>query len=936
MRAQLLDSMDLERERGITIKAQAVRVFYEAKNGETYQLHLIDTPGHVDFTYEVSRSLAACEGALLVVDASQGVEAQTVANTYLAVDSGLELIPTLNKIDLPGAEPERVAEEIADLIGEDPHEVRRISAKTGEGVADVLEELVARVPPPHGDPDAAPRALIFDSEYDQYRGVIAYIRVVDGTFTKGEAIAAMAAGTQADVDDIGFFTPAMTPAEKLSAGEVGYLITGIKDVGSLPVGDTLTTRANPASEALPGYRDVKPMVFCGLFPIESNQFEELRDALEKLSLNDAALFWEPENSDALGFGFRCGFLGLLHMDIVRERLEREYDVDLMATMPSVEFEITLTDGSELTVHNPSDMPDPARIDEVREPMVRASILAPKEHIGQIMELCQERRGEHQGMHFLSAERVQVTYDLPLAEIVLDFFDQLKSRTRGYASLDYEPIGMQPSDMVKLDVLLAGDPVDALSMIVHRDKAYEAGRGLVDRLRKRIPRQQYDVPIQAAVGAKIIARETVKAFRKDVTAKCYGGDISRKRKLLERQKEGKRRMKQVGRIEVPQDAFLAVLELDGDSQASERQRRLGRGWVRARRDFRKPSCLAIGYRWQGRTPGGIPPRRPEPQPYPAAVDYGRRARRVREIRPGHVVLRRLDRGRDVVPVVVLRLVRRRWRVLALARRVVGRDRDLGRGRLGRRRRLWRRGRLRRRARVGGGARLGRDRRLRRGGGLGGGGGLGCRLRRGRGRGRRPGAGTTGLTRRARGDRPLGRRDVRVVGRQRGRHRPVGVGDRNRSGDGRGGGGERDHRRGQHGRRGAHARPALSDWGRGTVATEAAARGVAAARLAAAGGAGRRAARRRRAVELGERVARRLQRIVVGGARPAAGRLALDLRARLGVGRAELDVALAIANQPVRPVSEIHEGIDQRHQQQRHRDQPTENVEGREHLQAPAHV
>jgi GTP-binding protein LepA len=563
MRAQLLDSMDLERERGITIKAQAVRVFYEARDGETYQLHLIDTPGHVDFTYEVSRSLAACEGALLVVDASQGVEAQTVANTYLAVDSGLELIPTLNKIDLPGAEPERVAEEIADLIGEDPHEVRRISAKTGDGVADVLEELVARVPPPHGDPDAPPRALIFDSEYDQYRGVIAYIRVVDGAFTKGEAIAAMAAGTQADVDDIGFFTPAMAPADKLSAGEVGYLITGIKDVGSLPVGDTLTTRANPAKEPLPGYRDVKPMVFCGLFPIESNQFEELRDALEKLSLNDAALFWEPENSDALGFGFRCGFLGLLHMDIVRERLEREYDVDLMATMPSVEFELTLTDGTELTVHNPSDMPDPARIEEVREPMVRASILAPKEHIGQIMELCQERRGEHQGMHFLSAERVQVTYDLPLAEIVLDFFDQLKSRTRGYASLDYEPIGMKASDMVKLDVLLAGDPVDALSMIVHRDKAYEAGKGLVERLRKRIPRQQYDVPIQAAVGAKIIARETVKAYRKDVTAKCYGGDISRKRKLLERQKEGKRRMKQVGRIEVPQDAFLAVLELDGD-------------------------------------------------------------------------------------------------------------------------------------------------------------------------------------------------------------------------------------------------------------------------------------------------------------------------------------------------------------------------------------
>jgi len=560
MRAQLLDSMDLERERGITIKAQAVRVFYEARDGETYQLHLIDTPGHVDFTYEVSRSLAACEGALLVVDASQGVEAQTVANTYLAVDAGLELIPCLNKVDLPGAEPERVAQEVSELIGEDPDAVRRISAKTGEGVADVLEELVARVPAPRGDAAAPPRALIFDSEYDQYRGVIAYIRVVDGEFTKGEAIHAMAAATEAEIDDIGFFTPAQTPADKLGAGEVGYLITGIKDVTRLRVGDTLTTKANPAREALPGYRDVKPMVFCGLFPIDSDDYPDLRDALEKLSLNDAALTWEPETSDALGFGFRCGFLGLLHMDIVRERLEREYDLELMATMPSVEFELTLTDGTIVPVHNPTDMPDPARIAEVREPYVRASILCPKDQIGAVMELCQERRGEHQGMHFLSAERVQIVYDLPLAEIVLDFFDQLKSRTRGYASLDYDPIGLRPSALVKLDVLLAGDPVDALSMIVHRDKAYEQGRTLAERLRAKIPRQQYDVPIQAAVGAKIIARETVKAYRKDVTAKCYGGDISRKRKLLEKQKEGKRRMKQVGRIEVPQDAFLAVLEL----------------------------------------------------------------------------------------------------------------------------------------------------------------------------------------------------------------------------------------------------------------------------------------------------------------------------------------------------------------------------------------
>jgi GTP-binding protein LepA len=566
MRAQVLDSMDLERERGITIKAQAVRVYYSARNGETYQLHLIDTPGHVDFTYEVSRSLAACEGALLVVDASQGVEAQTLANTYLAVDAGLELIPCLNKIDLPGAEPERVAEEVAELLGEPADSILRISGKTGEGVEDVLEELVAKVPPPRGDLDAAPRALIFDSEFDQYRGVIAYIRVVDGTFKKGEAIRAMAAGTQADIDDIGFFTPAMRSADELHAGEVGFLITGIKDVTKLRVGDTLTTKASRATEPVPGYREVKPMVFCGLFPIDSDDYPDLRDALEKLTLNDAALTWEPETSDALGFGFRVGFLGLLHMDIVRERLEREYDLDLLATMPSVGFEVTLTNGEELEVHAPSDMPDPARIAEVREPYIRASILTPKAYVGQVMELAQERRGEHAGMHYLSADRVQLTYDLPLGEIVLDFFDQLKSRTRGYASLDYEIIGMRPSDLVKLEVLLAGDPVDALSMLVHRDKAYGFGRTLTEKLRAKIPRQQYDVPIQAAIGSNIIARETVKAYRKDVTSKCYGGDISRKRKLLERQKEGKKRMKQVGRVEVPQEAFLAVLEL-GDGSNS---------------------------------------------------------------------------------------------------------------------------------------------------------------------------------------------------------------------------------------------------------------------------------------------------------------------------------------------------------------------------------
>jgi GTP-binding protein LepA len=574
MRAQLLDSMELERERGITIKAQAVRVFYESpRDGQTYQLHLIDTPGHVDFTYEVSRSLAACEGALLVVDASQGVEAQTVANTYLAIDSGLELIPCLNKVDLPGAEPDRVAEEVAELLGEPADSVRRISAKTGEGVLEVLDELVARVPPPTGIPGGPPRALIFDSEFDQYRGVIAYIRVVDGTFTKGEAIFAMQTGTEADIDDIGFFTPAMTSADALRAGDVGFLITGIKDVTKLRVGDTLTTKRDPAAHPLPGYREVKPMVFCGLFPIDSDDYPDLRDALEKLSLNDAALSWEPETSDALGFGFRCGFLGLLHMDIVRERLEREYDLELLATMPSVEYEVTLrgpTDaegdpsvGTIVPVHSPNDMPEPTLVAEVREPYIRASILAPKEFVGPIMELCQERRGEHAGMHYLSAERLQLTYDLPLAEIVLDFFDQLKSRTRGYASLDYDLIGLRPSDLVKLDILLGGEPIDALSMLVHRSKAYDAGRTLTEKLREKIPRQQYDVPIQAAIGSRIVARETIKAYRKDVTAKCYGGDITRKRKLLEQQRRGKQRMKQVGRIEVPQEAFLAVLEL-GDS------------------------------------------------------------------------------------------------------------------------------------------------------------------------------------------------------------------------------------------------------------------------------------------------------------------------------------------------------------------------------------
>jgi GTP-binding protein LepA len=562
-RPQLLDSMELERERGITIKAQAVRVEYTAADGKLYRLHLIDTPGHVDFTYEVSRSLAACDGALLLVDASQGVEAQTVANTYLAVDAGLELIPALNKIDLPGAEPKRVAGEIAELLGEDPDEVIRVSAKTGDGVAHLLEAIVRRVPPPDGDLDAPARALIFDSEFDQYRGVVAYVRVVDGELRRGERIVAMQNGTEADIDEIGFFGPRMTPVDVLRAGEVGYLITGIKDVSLLRVGDTLTAKAGGAPEPLPGYREVKPMVFCGLFPVDTDQFPDLRDALEKLALNDAALSWEPETSKALGFGFRCGFLGLLHMDIVRERLEREYDLELLATAPNVEYEVTLTDGSEVLVHSPSDMPDRATIQEIREPYVRATILSPKEHVGAVMELCQERRGVHVEMSFLSEQRVQIRYDLPLAEIVLDFFDQLKSRTRGYASLDYELLGMQAADLVKLDILLAGDNVDALSMVVHRDKAYPAGRALTERLQKQIPRQQFEVAIQAAVGSKIIARESVKPMRKDVIAKCYGGDVTRKRKLLEKQKAGKKRMKQVGRIEVPQEAFLAVLELSGD-------------------------------------------------------------------------------------------------------------------------------------------------------------------------------------------------------------------------------------------------------------------------------------------------------------------------------------------------------------------------------------
>jgi GTP-binding protein LepA len=561
MRAQVLDSMELERERGITIKAQAVRVVYMAADGRSYRLHLIDTPGHVDFSYEVSRSLAACEGALLVVDAAQGVEAQTVANTYAAIEAGLELIPVVNKVDLPSAEPDEVAAQIVDLIGGDPDDVIRISAKTGEGIGEVLEAIVDRIPPPAGEPDAPGRALIFDSEFDQYRGVVAYVRMVDGEFASREPISAMQAGTEAEIDEMGHLTPEMRPAESMAAGEVGYVITGIKNVARLRVGDTLTPRARPAAEPLPGYREVRPVVFCGLFPIDTDQYEGLRDALERLALNDAALSYEPESSEALGFGFRCGFLGLLHMDIVRERLEREYDLELLATTPNVRYEVRVRGGETVEVHSPAEMPDPGEIEEILEPYIRATIVTPTEYVGAVMELCQARRGTHLDMHYLSPQRVQLSYELPLAEIVLDFYDLLKSQTRGYASLDYEPIGMRASDLVKLDVLLTGDRVDALSIVVHRDKAYAAGKGLVERLQKTIPRQLFDVPVQAAIGSRVLARETVKALRKDVTAKLYGGDVTRKRKLLEKQKAGKRRMKQVGRVEVPQEAFLSVLELD---------------------------------------------------------------------------------------------------------------------------------------------------------------------------------------------------------------------------------------------------------------------------------------------------------------------------------------------------------------------------------------
>jgi GTP-binding protein LepA len=556
MREQVLDTMELERERGITIKAQAVRVEWKG-----HQLNLIDTPGHVDFTYEVSRSLQACEGAVLVVDAAQGTQAQTLANAYLAIENNLEIVPVVNKIDLPQADPDGAAAEIADLIGDSPDHVLRISAKTGQGVEDVLDAIIERVPPPSGDPDAPPRALIFDSSYDQYRGVVAFVRVVDGSFSTREPLRAMALGTRFEAEELGFFSPTRRASPTLEAGEVGYVITGLKDVSRLRVGDTITSERRPATEPVPGYKDVKPMVFAGLFPTDSDDYPELRDALEKLKLNDAALFYEPETSRALGFGFRCGFLGLLHMEIVRERLEREFDLDLLVTAPNVAYRVKPPHGEWVEVHTPADMPD--ELEEVEEPYIKASIIVPKEYVGTVMELNNDRRGRFDHLEYLSEERVHLTHELPLAEIVLDYYDQLKSRTRGYASFDYDVIGFRPGKLVRVDVLVAGEAVDALSLIVHRDSAYDRGRALVERLQKEIPRQQFDVAIQAAIGARVIARETVKARRKDVLAKCYGGDITRKRKLLEQQKAGKKRMKQVGMVEVPQEAFLAVLNLDGE-------------------------------------------------------------------------------------------------------------------------------------------------------------------------------------------------------------------------------------------------------------------------------------------------------------------------------------------------------------------------------------
>lgn len=561
MSEQVLDKMDLERERGITIKAQAVRLDYQASDGELYVLNLIDTPGHVDFTYEVSRSLAACEGALLVIDSAQGIEAQTLANVYLALEHDLEIIPVINKIDLPNADPEMVKKEIEDVIGLDASDAILTSAKEGIGIREILEAIVNLIPPPLGSEEEPLRALIFDSHFDSYKGVIAYFRIVSGVIKPGMKIRMMATGTDFEVIEVGIFRPQMSLVDELRAGEVGFLAASIKNVKDCRVGDTITDAERPAEQPLPGYKKINPMVYCGLYPVETNDYEALRDALEKLELNDASLIYEPETSVALGFGFRCGFLGLLHMEIIQERLEREYGLNLIATAPNVIYKVDKNDGEQLQIDNPVKLPPVQEIADIREPFVQASIMVPSDFVGAVMELCQEKRGEFKNMEYLSPSRVAIIYHLPLSEIIYDFFDKLKSRTKGYASLDYEYLDHQSSDLVKMDILLNGEPVDALSVIVHRDKAVTRGRLLVEKLRSIIPRQLFEIPIQAAIGSKIIARESVKAMRKDVLAKCYGGDITRKRKLLEKQKEGKKRMKQVGNVEIPQEAFMAVLKID---------------------------------------------------------------------------------------------------------------------------------------------------------------------------------------------------------------------------------------------------------------------------------------------------------------------------------------------------------------------------------------
>ena len=563
MKSQTLDSMDLERERGITIKLNAVQLTYNAKDGEEYTFHLIDTPGHVDFTYEVSRSLAACEGAILVVDSAQGIEAQTLANVYLALDNDLEILPVINKIDLPAADPERVKQEIEDVIGLAASEAVLASAKAGIGIEEILEQIVEKVPAPQGDPDAPLKALIFDSHYDQYKGVIVNIRIVEGRVKPGDKIRMMATGKEFEVIETGVFTPTISPREELTVGDVGFLSASIKNVGDTRVGDTVTIVDNPASEPLPGYRRMNPMVFCGLYPIDTSKYNDLREALEKLELNDSALEYEAETSQALGFGYRCGFLGLLHMEIIQERIEREFKIDLITTAPSVIYKVNLTDGSSINVDNPSMMPSAQKVDFVEEPYVKASIMVPNDYVGAVMELCQHKRGDFITMDYMDSTRVNVIYELPLAEIVYDFFDQLKSSTKGYASLDYELIGYKRSKLVKMDILLNGEQVDALSFIVHNDFSYERGKAIVEKLKSLIPRQQFEVPVQAAIGQKIVARSTIKSMGKNVLAKCYGGDISRKRKLLEKQKEGKKKMKQVGSVEVPQEAFMAVLKMDED-------------------------------------------------------------------------------------------------------------------------------------------------------------------------------------------------------------------------------------------------------------------------------------------------------------------------------------------------------------------------------------